>query len=89
MKCLQTDYGLKGVSLLGGGVGAGWGVAAGAGAGGVGVGDGVGVGVGVGLGVGAALAAWTAGAVITMRAMEAPMSSLVERVRNLFLFMVG
>ena len=53
------------------------------------MGAGFGVGVGVGLGVGAALAAWTAGAVITMRAMEAPMISLVERVRNLFLFMVG
>jgi hypothetical protein len=71
-------------------VGAGWGVAAGGGIGGFGVGAGVGVGVGVGLGVGAALAAaWTAGAVITMNDMEAPMTSPVERVRNLFLFMVG
>jgi hypothetical protein len=52
------------------------------------VGAGVGVGVGVGLGVGAALAAWAAGAVITMSAMEAPTMTPSEALRVLFLFIV-
>ena len=52
------------------------------------MGAGVGVGVGVGLGVGAALAAWAAGAVITMSAMEAPMMTPSEALRVLFLFIV-